>query len=189
VTGKSGMNGNKTMRQRQPVVLVLWGPHFDTGAAVSLVCGLRQAGVWVKLVGVQARPLAGQQGLALVADLTLGQVARLVAPIAGLAIPCAAAYVAPVLIDPRLGELWQRALADDACFVVAHDWPVALRPTVAAERLLYYPQPTEPEAFSAQVLAALHVPARRWQKTTSNAPESSARLSSTQTNRDCEWVI
>lgn len=125
------------MSRLQPLAVVLWGPDFDGVVAASLVCGLRRAGVRVKLVGVQGRPVAGQQGLTLLPDLALGQVGKLAAPIACLAIPCAAAYLAALLSDPRVGELWQRALADEACWVVPADWPSALLANSARPPLLY----------------------------------------------------
>jgi hypothetical protein len=86
-------------------VLVLWGQGFDEIAASIFVAELRRLGIHVKLVGLKSRQSAGQHGLTLVPDLTLGQALRMGDRIHCIIVPAPLAALQPFSYDPRLAEL------------------------------------------------------------------------------------
>lgn len=99
-------------------VLVLWGQGFDEITASIFVVELRRAGVRVKLMGLNSRQIAGQHGLALVPDLTLGQALRRADRIRCIILPAPVAAIKQFSYDPRLAELLERAAGNQALLVM-----------------------------------------------------------------------
>lgn len=58
---------------RQPTILLLWSYRSDEVTTVTLVSRLRDAGLRVKLIGLDGRSCAGRVGLVLKADRTLAE--------------------------------------------------------------------------------------------------------------------
>lgn len=58
---------------RQSTILVLWSYRSDEVTTVTLVSRLRDAGLRVKLIGLDGRSCAGRVGLVLKADRTLAE--------------------------------------------------------------------------------------------------------------------
>jgi hypothetical protein len=99
-------------------VLVLWGQGFDEITASIFVVELRRAGVRVKLMGLNSRQIAGQHGLALVPDLTLGQALRRANRTCCIILPAPVAAIKQFSYDPRLAELLGRAVSHRALLVM-----------------------------------------------------------------------
>lgn len=103
-------------------ILVLWGQSFDEIAASIFVCELRRLGKRVKLVGLKQQHLAGQHGLMLVPDLSLGQALQMGKQASCIVIPAPLAALQQFSYDPRLAELLQVA-TENAAMVVATAFP------------------------------------------------------------------
>ena len=99
-------------------ILVLWGQSFDEIAASIFVCELRRMGKRVKLVGLKHQHIAGQHGLTLVPDLSLGQALEAGKQTPCIIVPAPLAALQQFSYDPRLAELLQLA-ADNAALLVA----------------------------------------------------------------------
>ncbi len=100
------------------VVLVLWGRGCDEVVATYAVTAFRQQGVNVSLVGISGRQNSGAYGLTLQPDLFLGDALPLADQGAFVVLPCATNTLIGLDTDPRLRELIQRAVANDAHFLV-----------------------------------------------------------------------
>ena len=100
-------------------VLVLWGQGFDEIAASIFVAELRRLGIHVKLVGLKSRQSAGQHGLTLVPDLTLGQALRMGDRIHCIIVPAPLVALQQFSYDPRLAELLRPA-QENPPFLVAN---------------------------------------------------------------------
>ncbi|MEZ4727704.1 MAG: hypothetical protein R3E79_11290 [Caldilineaceae bacterium] len=99
-------------------ILVLWGEHFDEAAATVFTVTLRQAGLCVKVVGVNGLLAAGRNGLALHADLALSEVMIWLQDTFCLVLPCSQAAVKRMENDPRIHEIFAGAAQNGAKFVV-----------------------------------------------------------------------
>lgn len=99
-------------------VLVFWGQGFDEIAASIFVGELRRLGIRVKLVGLNSRQIAGQHGLALLPDWTLGQALGLADQVRCIIVPAPLAALEQFSYDPRLAELLQVAASNRALLVV-----------------------------------------------------------------------
>lgn len=99
---------------------ILWGDKFDEQVATVFATELRRLGVCVKIVGLAGLQAAGAHGLVIAADLTLGHALPLVDKAICVVIPCNAATLRRSEDDPRLTELFKRALVHNAQFVVNH---------------------------------------------------------------------
>ena len=109
------------MGRSQPIVFVLWSHHFEEAPAVIFVSELRQAGLCVKVVSLQGRPMAGIHGLALVSDMTLGQALPLAGKASCVVMPCTTRQVTQLRSDPRLTDFFQQTAANHALFVIGQD--------------------------------------------------------------------
>lgn len=101
-------------------ILVLWGEYFDEAAATVFTVTLRQAGLCVKVVGINGLLAAGRNGLALHADITLSEVTTWMNEVFCLILPCSRATVKRMGNDPRIHDLFAGAVQNKAKFVV-HD--------------------------------------------------------------------
>lgn len=101
-------------------ILVLWGEYFDEAAATVFTVTLRQAGLCVKVVGINGLLAAGRNGLALHADIVLSEVTAWMHEVFCLVLPCSRAAVKRLENDPRIHELFAGAAQNRAKFVV-HD--------------------------------------------------------------------
>jgi hypothetical protein len=99
-------------------VLVFWGQGFNEIAASIFVGELRRLGMRVKLVGLNSRQIAGQHGLTLVPDWTLGQALDLADQVKCIVIPAPLAALQQFSYDPRLAELLQVVVSCQALLVV-----------------------------------------------------------------------
>lgn len=100
-------------------IFVLWGKGFEEVVAAIFVTRLREAGLRVKIVGLTPRRISGSHGLALVPDLTLDQALSLAAQVICLMIPYSAYGLKQLKHDPRVRDLFNQALANQARLVVA----------------------------------------------------------------------
>ena len=98
-------------------ILVLWGHSFDEIAASIFVCELRRLGKRVKLVGLKHQHIAGQHGLTLVPDLSLGQALQAGKQTPCIIVPAPLAALQQFSYDPRLAELLQLAAENEAIFI------------------------------------------------------------------------
>ena len=73
----------------------------------------------VKLVGLKHQQIAGQHGLTLVPDLSLGQALQAGKQTPCIIIPAPLAALQQFSYDPRLAELLQLATENEAVFLVA----------------------------------------------------------------------
>lgn len=99
-------------------ILVLWGEYFDEVAATIFTVTLRQAGLCVKVVGVNGLLAAGRNGLTLHADLALSEVVTWLQDTFCLVLPCGQAAVKRMENDPRIHDLVASAAQNGAKFVV-----------------------------------------------------------------------
>ena len=106
------------MSNPTPTIFVLWGRHFDEAVTAIFVTELREAGVRVKVVGLEGRTTAGAHGLSLAPDLALGQLPRLAQRVTGIVIPCSFDKLQRFMHDPRLATFFQTAQQSEACFIV-----------------------------------------------------------------------
>lgn len=107
------------MKPLPALVLVLWGHYSDELVAATSIVKLRQAGVRVKLVGLERRKLRGANGLALLPDLTLGDALPLVQQVRAVIFTMTLAVLLHYLDDPRLVTLLQIACDQGAALILA----------------------------------------------------------------------
>ena len=107
------------MSASHSIILVLWGQGFDEIAASIFVAELRHLGKRVKLVGLNSQHIAGQHGVTLVPDLSLGQALQSANRIQCLIIPAPLAVLQQFSYDPRLAELLAIVARNQALTVVA----------------------------------------------------------------------
>ncbi|MEZ4868531.1 MAG: hypothetical protein R3C14_44790 [Caldilineaceae bacterium] len=116
------------MPNTRSLLFVLWGPHFDEVAAALFVTGFRHVGCQVKVVGLEARPVAGRYGLTLTPDIALGRALSLTKRLYGVVAPCTATPLLRFACDPRLS-----ALLAQAKMVHSYFWaPTDITPALAA---------------------------------------------------------
>ncbi len=99
------------------MVLVLWGQGFNEIAASIFVAELRRLGNQVKLVSLKNQQSAGQHGLTLVPDLTLGQALRMGDRVHCIIVPAPLVALQQFSYDPRLAELLGRAGVNQSLLV------------------------------------------------------------------------
>ncbi len=140
------------------MTLVLWGQGFDAIAASIFVGELRRMGRRVKLVGLNHQHRAGQHGLTLVPDLSLGQALRTAHRVTCVIVPAPLAALQQFSYDPRLAELLGHVETNQALIVAeAHsfDTPLPqLHPDLRLDtlQLLAYPAVEELLSFVPEVL-------------------------------------
>ena len=105
------------MTQEPAYTFVLWGKRFDEAVAALFVTELRDAGLRVKVVGLDGGKPVGLHGLALVPDLTLTQAQGLSQQIICIILPCSPTEWHRVSGDPRVGDLFQEAQFNGAQLV------------------------------------------------------------------------
>jgi hypothetical protein len=93
------------MPATRATVFVLWGVDFDETIAVLFVTMLREAGLRVKMVGLDGLCAKGAHGLGLLADLTLDQALSLADQALCVVIPCTMQRLQRVRDDPRVEKL------------------------------------------------------------------------------------
>lgn len=134
-------------------ILVLWGHSFDEIAASIFVCELRRLGKRVKLVGLKHQHIAGQYGLTLVPDLSLGQALQAGTQTHCIIVPAPLAALRQFSYDPRLAELLQLAMANQVLFLTAalsaDHYPLQTNslPASTTLQLMTYPATEELVAF------------------------------------------
>jgi len=129
------------MSTARTYIFVMWGRNFEEASATIFVTELRQAGLCVKVVGLDGRYTAGEHGLALVPDLTLGQALPLAQRALCVIVPCSGAWCQRLHNDPRIIDFFQRAHGSHAQFVVG-----------SLDGRLLTPR-TEPTALASQPVA------------------------------------
>lgn len=129
------------MTIRRAYILVFWGKDFDEAAATLFVTILRQAGLRVKVVGVDGQNSGGANGLALVPDLTLSQAQALTAPIRSVVLPCDSNHWVQLFDDPRVEEFIQHAQRLGTQVVVQGQQHLADNQNVQTKRPLYNSPP------------------------------------------------
>ncbi len=98
-------------------IFVLLGDRFEEAVAAVFITEFREVGLRVKVVGLVPR-LSGSHGLALVPDLTLDQALALASKAVCLVIPHPLSDVRHFRHDPRVCQLFERACANGAKFVL-----------------------------------------------------------------------
>jgi hypothetical protein len=99
-------------------IFVLWGEHFFESAAVIFATILREAGLCVKLVGVNGMQAAGRNRVLLQADLSVTTALELATRVCAIVVPCTPAALRRLGNDPRIHQLFQQATRNDACFFI-----------------------------------------------------------------------
>lgn len=101
--------------------ILLLADGFDEAGVGVILTALRQEGLAVSLVGLRARRLNGAHGLVVVPDLSLDRLLEGTAPISALILPGGANHLARLRVDPRVGLLLKRSVAEKA-MLVGLDW-------------------------------------------------------------------
>lgn len=84
--------------------LVFWGKSFDEAAATLFITELRQAGLRVKVVGLDGQNPSGAHGLALVPDWTVSEAQQQEQNVASIILPCSPSLWHRIANDPRVAE-------------------------------------------------------------------------------------
>lgn len=145
-------------------IFVLWGSNFNEAAATIFVTELRQAGLRVKVVGLDGDSPVGVNGLALVPDMPLSKALPLAKRARCVIVPCDACQWQRIHDDPRLTDFLRQSQQGGARLISeggqrVHTPPVdVLRSTAAAYRydsnstISHYPPP-EALTFFVRALA------------------------------------
>lgn len=102
------------MSQTRPFIVVLWGNQFDEAVAAIFVTQLRQAGLQVKVVGLHGPTSRGANGLALSADMTLGEAIEQAEDVTCVVIPAEANAMKRAMQDPRVEGFLTKATEHQA---------------------------------------------------------------------------
>jgi len=145
-------------------IFVLWGSNFNEAAATIFVTELRQAGLRVKVVGLDGDSPVGVNGLALVPDMPLSKALPLAKRARCVIVPCDACQWQRIHDDPRLTDFLLQSQQCGARLIseggqTVHAPPAdVLRPAVAAHSdeskptISHYPSP-EMLTFFVRALA------------------------------------
>lgn len=133
---------------RQPTILVLWSYRSDEVTTVTLVSRLRDAGLRVKLIGLDGRSCAGRVGLVLKADRTLAEWlttakvggAQSGEQLTGLVLPFDEATLQRFAQDERFLRLLHYAQQEQALMILLQSsrdllqalWPMLALPAASA---------------------------------------------------------
>lgn len=118
----------RSREHRRPLlstILVLCCFRCDEIATVAFASLLRQAGIRVKLIGLEGRSCVGRSGIVLKNDRTLDGALQANEQIAAIVVPIEAQLFQRYAEDRRLLDLWQRA-----------DFPLIVAPESTVEPLL-----------------------------------------------------
>ena len=147
------------MSSSQDYIFVLWGDGFDEAVATIFITELREAGFPVRVVGLTPRKLSGAHGLVLVSDLTLDQALSLASQVVCLIVPSASRWGERYKNDPRVPELFNRANANLAKFVMRGftetmqiSWGL---PVLSKENVMEYPDVTNLIEFARHMASLL----------------------------------
>jgi len=99
-------------------IFVVWGQQFDEAAATIFVTTLRQAGLRVKVVGLDGTLPVGMNGLALAPDIPLSKALPFASRAACIIMPCQASRWPWLQQDPRLLELLVKSQQAGALLVI-----------------------------------------------------------------------
>lgn len=140
-------------------VAVLWGNNFDERAATIFVTELREAGLWVKMVGINPLHISGSHGVVLIPDFTLDQALAAAHDVIGVIIPYASPGIKRLKNDPRLQMFCEQAQANGAKFIVGpvfspHLAEADLFP-VTIENPIFYPSSETLAKFARQMVGLL----------------------------------
>ena len=98
--------------------LVFWGSSFDESAAIIFATTLRNAGICVKIVGINGLYATGQNGVTLQSDLAVSDIIAMVDQIHCIIIPCSVCSYQRLSGDPRLSKFFTEAAKRNAIFIV-----------------------------------------------------------------------
>lgn len=144
----------------RPTTFILWGKKFEEAPTTTFVTELRQAGLKVKIVGLDGRQTSGANGLALVPDMTLSRALMLVQQASCVILPCDAPRLRWCVTDPRVRRFLADARAGNALFVVSQAWAEATEATIAsflnATSFMVYPGCNDLVAFARELADSLN---------------------------------
>jgi hypothetical protein len=100
------------------LIFVLWGKNFHEVAATIFVTELRQAGLRVKVVGLDGTLPVGMNGLALAPDIPLSKALLFAGRTSCIIVPCPASRWPWLQQDPRLLELLLQSQQAGALLVI-----------------------------------------------------------------------
>lgn len=147
------------MPKSRDYVFVLWNDGFDEMAAIAFVTQLREAGLLVKVVGLNLKQIVGAHGLALVPDLTMDQALLLASQAIGVIIPTARDSSRGFSNDPRLRQFFELASSNQAKFFSggwAKTRPAGLDLPASVEgKITIYPEDEDIVKFARQIAAQL----------------------------------
>ncbi len=107
-------------------VFIFWGRNFDGAAATIFVSELRQAGLRVKVVGLDGDLPVGMNGVTLVPDIPLSKAVPQANHASCIIVPCQACHWPRIQQDPRLVDLLAASQQVGALLVVASSCESAL---------------------------------------------------------------
>jgi|GEM_PF-1010459 len=106
------------MAKNSECILVFWGKSFDEAAATLFVTELRQAGLRVKVVGLDGRTPQGEHGLALVPDWTVSDAQSQSANVTSIILPCNPNLWQRIIDDPRVAEFLRTTYTNGTNLIV-----------------------------------------------------------------------
>lgn len=150
------------MAKTKNYIFILWGQRFEEAVAALFVTELRQAGLLVKVVGLDFQHLSGAHGLSLLPDWTLSEALPHAAKAICVIIPCPPSDLFSFTNDPRLPEFFQQARSNQAYFIIkaATDPNATGTDLFPPDRVWFYPEGEGLLEFVHQLAAKLTRPGK-----------------------------
>lgn len=125
------------MPKNRGCILVFWGKSFDEATAALFVTELRQAGLRVKVVGLNGRSPRGAHGLSIVPDWTVTQAQNCLESINLIVLPCDTNLWHRVANDPRVTQLIDTVQANGGELIVSEQSVPSTKPVISVEQNLF----------------------------------------------------
>ena len=138
--------------------LIFWGNNFDEATTIIFATMLRDAGICVKMVGINGPCATGQNGITLQSDILISELSELIEQVRCIVFPCGQSSCQRMENDPRLTRLFAEAARSGAMFIVntSRDLVQALLPSsTSQEQILIYPGKEDLSAFVATIVYKL----------------------------------
>jgi hypothetical protein len=140
-------------------VILLLADGFEETAVTILLTTLRQAGLAVTVVGLRSRRVNGVHGLTIVPDTSLERLLEKPPPLLAVVLPGGLGHLGRLKVDPRVGALLGRGVAEEAMLVGVGPHLAELTPHLAEEEQQIrwlVPEPGQPlEQFATKIAQRL----------------------------------